>query len=279
MLNIFSQCTSLSSITIPENVSFIGEQVFNGCSKLFSIKVEEGNRRYDSRSNCNAIIETATNSILAGCNGTTIPNDVTSIGAYSFYSCWGLSSIDIPNSVTSIGTYSFWGCSGLTSITIGKSVTSIGSNAFQNCSNLSSVTFHCTSIKNWFSHSEVKDVVLGDEVISIDDYAFNECKNITSITIPNSVTSIGQYSFARCDGLTSVTIGKGVTSIGRCAFDYCNGLTSIHCKSEIPPTIENGWGAFEGNVFSSATLYVPQGTIDAYRSAYGWNNFQNIVEE
>jgi hypothetical protein len=269
----------LSSITIPENVSFIGEHVFEECGKLFSIKVEEGNKRYDSRNNCNAIVETATNSILAGCSGTTIPNSITSIGAYSFYSCWGLTSIDIPNSVTSIGINTFAHCSGLTSITIPNSVTSIGYSAFDFCTNLSSVTIHCATVGNWFFNSNIKDVVLGDEVISIDDYAFNNCKTITSITIPNSVTSIGQSSFLQCDGLTSVTIGKGVTSIGRFAFNYCNGLTAIHCKSEIPPTIENGWWVFDGDILSSATLYVPQGTIDAYKSANEWSKFQNIVEE
>ena len=114
----FSGCSALTSITIPSSVTSIGDYAFFGCIGLTSIKVEEGNTKYDSRDNCNAIIETATNTLIAGCNATTIPKSVTSIGGSAFYYCTGLTSITIPNSVTSIGNWAFGGCSGLTSITL-----------------------------------------------------------------------------------------------------------------------------------------------------------------
>ena len=136
----FSNCSGLTSINIPESVTSISNNAFSGCSGLTSIKVGAGNTKYDSRNDCNAIIETATNTLIAGCKNTTIPNSVTSIGNYAFSGCSGLTSITIPNSVTNIGNGAFYECSGLTSVTIPNSVTSIGSSAFYYCSGLTSVT-------------------------------------------------------------------------------------------------------------------------------------------
>ncbi|MBR5982762.1 MAG: leucine-rich repeat domain-containing protein [Bacteroidales bacterium] len=152
----FSDCIGLTSITIGNSVTSIGSYAFEGCNGLENISVTEGNATYDSRDNCNAIIETETNTLIVGCKNTIIPNSVTSIGDKAFSDCIGLTSIAIPNSVTSIGNNAFYGCSGLTSVIIPNSVTIIGSYAFMECTRLSNVT-------------------IGSSVTSIGEFVFVFC--------------------------------------------------------------------------------------------------------
>ena len=203
-----SDCSELTSITIPASVTSIGEGVFCGCGNLTSITVAEGNRTYDSRNNCNAIIETDTNTLIRGCKNTMIPASVTSIGKFAFYHCDGLTNITISDSVISIGDRAFMACRELTSITIPDSVTSIGEGVFYACSVLASIT-------------------IPDSVTSIGEWAFRDCSGLNNITMSNNVTNIGEFTFLDCSSLTSITIPASVTSIGREAFDGCGNLTSI----------------------------------------------------
>ena len=129
----FQNCKKLPSITIPSSVVSIGEDAFYACDGLDSIIVKNGNTVYDSRNDCNAIIETASNTLIWGSNNTNIPEGVTKIFRNAFCGRSGLVSITIPNSVTSIGNYTFYGCSSLSSVSIPNSVNSIGSGAFCNC--------------------------------------------------------------------------------------------------------------------------------------------------
>ena len=126
----FRYCTSLASVTIPDSVTSIGAGAFEGCAGLESLTVDTNNTVYDSRNNCNAIIETASNTLIAGCKNTVIPNDVTTVGEDAFFGCTSLTSVTIPDSVTSIGDFAFCGCTSLASVTIPDSVTSIGFEAF-----------------------------------------------------------------------------------------------------------------------------------------------------
>ena len=202
----------LASITIPASVVNIETGAFS-CSALTSICVEAGNPRYDSRDNCNALIETETNTLITGCQNTIIPGGVEFIGNSAFEGCSGLTSIEIPTSVTSIGKAAFIGCSGLTNIEIPSGVKSIGYAAFSRCSSL-------TSIK------------IPNSVTTIDEFAFETCVALTSIVIPNSVTYINDATFFGCSGLTSITIPSSVTSIfsiSRGAFYGCSGLTDVYC--------------------------------------------------
>lgn len=125
----FYRCEGLTSVTIPKSVTKIIWSAFTGCSGLTSIVVSNENTKYDSRENCNAIIQTEDNTLIAGCKNTIIPNSVTSIGDGAFYECSSLTSISIPNSVTSIGSKAFYNTN-LNSVTIGSGVLSIGNSAF-----------------------------------------------------------------------------------------------------------------------------------------------------
>ena len=299
----FYYCSGLTSITIPNSVTSIGERAFISCSGLISITVSNGNNKYDSRNNCNAIIETSSNTLMSGCKNTIIPNSVTSIGDYAFYYCSGLTSITIPNSVTNIGNSAFHGCSGLNSITIPNSVTSIGNSAFERCSGLTSITIpnsvtsigalafsgcsglisitipnSVTSIGNsaFYKCNGLTSITIGNSVTSIGSQAFWGCNSLTSITIPNSVTSIGGSAFNGCKSLTSITIPNSVTSIGGSAFVLCSKLQKV--KSDIINPYNISSSVFSG-ISSDAILYVPTGTKEKYQAYEGWTKyFKEIIE-
>ncbi len=206
----FYGCSSLTSITIPNGVTSIGNATFSGCSSLMSI---------------------------------TLPNSVTSIGNATFSGCSSLMSITLPNSVTSIGNATFYDCSSLTSITIGKGVTSIGEYAFRGCSSLTSITLpnSVTSIGNsaFYGCSSLTSIAIPNSVTSIGGSALYGCSGLMSITIGKGVTSIGEYAFRGCSSLTSVTIPNSVTSIGSSAFYGCSLLT-IFAEADTKPS---GWSS------------------------------------
>ena len=228
----FSGCNGLTSINIPNSVISIGTLAFGDCSSLASITVENGNAIYDSRDNCNALIETDSDTLVVGCKSTIIPDSVTSIGNYAFKGCSSLALIKIPDSVTWIGDAAFSGCSSLTSINISNNVTFIANGTFFGCSSLTSITIpnSITSIGYvaFMGCNSLTSITIPDSVTSISDSAFNECSSLTSIAIPDSVTSINNYLFSGCSSLTSVTIPNSITWIGDSAFEHCNSLKEVY---------------------------------------------------
>ena len=173
----FSECNSLTSITIPGNVESIGESAFYSCDNLTDVTLQDG-------------VKSIGNSAFIWCNKLTnivLPNSITSIEGFAFKDCTSLTSITIPDGVTSIGEAVFYNCTSLTSITIPDSVTSIGRYAFENCSSLKSIT-------------------IPDSVTSIGKGAFKNCSSLKSITIPDSVTSIGAMAFDSCSNLKTISL-------------------------------------------------------------------------
>lgn len=249
----FENCVGLTSIIIPESVGSIEPLAFLCCDGLSTMTVKEGNPVYDSRDNCNAIIETATNTIVRGCKNTVIPSSVTSIGRHAFAYCNSLASITIPDGVTSIGYSAFYYCDNLTSIIIPDGVTDIGGSAFAECNNLVTITIPA-SVMNIGSQAFSKynnqnavdvNVVVRDfsafcnnnviGKVSFGKYRLVDTggNEIKEFVIPEGTKSIRESAFSVCVGLTSITIPESVTSIGR-AFGGCINLTSITVKQGNP---------------------------------------------
>jgi hypothetical protein len=236
--------TIATSVTIPNSVTSIGNSAFSG-SGLTEILVNGNNLNYAS---VDGVLYNKDITVLIqyprGNTQTsfTIPSGVTSIGAYAFQSCTGLTNITIPNSVTSIGNSAFSGL-GLTKVTIPNSVTTIANSAFNDCTKLTGVTIpnSVTSIGDtaFSGCTKLTGVTIPNSVTSIGIYAFVFCSSLTSVTIPNSVTSIGDSAFCDCTGLTGVTIPNSVTSIGNEAFSGCTKLTGVTIGSGVT-SIGNG---------------------------------------
>lgn len=207
---VFKDCTNLESIRISASVSKIGSRMFAGCPNLKSIVVEEGNKKYDSRENCNAIVETATNTLVCGTENSTIPSTITAIGSSAFAE------------------------TGLKNFVIPEGVTSIQYGAFENCQNLKSVTLP-QSLKKLeyrvFAKSGLTSVVIPEGITRLPDGTFTECQNLETVTLPTTLEAIENNAFSN-SGLTSIFIPKGVTSISSTSFNYCGKLSTISVSDE-----------------------------------------------
>ena len=223
----FWGCSSLTSVEIGNSVTSIGAYAFADCSSLTSIVVAPNNPKYDSRDNCNAIIESESNTLIAGCMNSTIPNSVTSIGSWAFYDCSSLTSVEIGNSVTSIGYAAFSNCSSLTSVEIGNSVTSIDMWAFSRCSSLTSVE-------------------IPNSVTSIDYGAFRGCSSLTSVEIPNSVTSIGALVFGGCSALSSVISYIPEVKLFSTDVSVFDGVDKENCTLYVPYGAKSTYASTDG---------------------------------
>ena len=276
----FYGCSSLTSITIPESVTSIEDEAFYGCSSLTSITIPES-------------VTSIGRSAFSGCRSLTsitIPEGVTSIGYGTFEDCRSLTAINIPENsqLTSIGDRAFSNCSGLASITIPASVTSIGYGVLMGCSQLTTITVEegnteydsrngCNAIIKTSNNTLVSGcstTVIPEGVTSIGNRAFGYC-NFTTIIIPKGVTNIGDYAFGYCSNLTFITLPESMTAVGTGAFIGCRKLAELTSLATTPPTL--GSATTFSNVDKAIPVYVPAGSIEAYKSAAYWNEFTNIL--
>ncbi len=276
----FYALPELASIILPDSLQSIGESAFYHCSSLTSITLPDGITSIgaDAFQLCTS---------LASVN---LPASLTSIGKASFYhtkissisvpegitsiesvfgQCHDLTSITLPASLTSIGRMTFYECSSLTSITLPAGLTSLGERAFYGCSSLTSIDIPdgITSIEQMtFERCRLlASITLPDGITSIGEGAFRSCAALESITLPDGITSIGNNAFASCIALESITLPHGLVTLGAGAFDTCRSLLSI----TIPDNITSIGANTFSNCWALTSVTLPDGITSIGSSAFG----------
>ena len=283
----FRSCTSLKDVTLPDGLESIGSYAFNSCTSLTAIEIPSS-------------ITSIAENTFGGCTSlkdVTLPDGLESIGSYAFRDCTRLTAIEIPSSITSIGTSAFNGCTSLAAVTLPEGLQSIGVAAFRNCSALTSIDIPAsvTSIgKSTFDGcTSLAAATLPEGLQSIGEYAFQHCSALTSIKIPGTVKTVGMCSFQDCSGLASLELAEGVQKLGSSAFQNCSALTQVTLPASLtevgirvfgghgpsivftslattPPDHNGGYPLGE---LAGVTLYVPQGSLEAYKNAFGWKDY------
>ena len=252
----FLNCNQNGVIYIPKSVEKIGIVAFPPMYYIDGFVVDPDNLYYDSREGCNAIIETATNTILAGSNNSVIPDGVERIAQEAFGGAMRLKHLVLPGSLKEIGESAFVH-SGIEEIDIPKGVTRLERYTFQYCENLQRIT-------------------LPESLTTIGLGALSHCA-FKEVVIPDGVTHLGDYAMDCCERLETLTIGRGVRHIGYAAFENCKRLKRV--VSRIPA---DSLFVIDNTVFNliaeDCVLYVPRGSKKAYENTFGWNRFDSIKE-
>ena len=222
----------------------IGSLAFASCSGLTTIKVEEGNKVYDSRENCNALIETESNTLIAGCENTTIPKGVTSIEAWAFSHRKNLKKINLPEGLTTINDYAFLFCDSLEEVAVPEGVVKISQGAFMYCFGL-------------------KKATLPKGLEEIGKNAFWDCGSLAEVNLPEGLTSIGKLAFGSCESITSLTIPKSVTRIGGETGDTPDGgnYNVFDCRNLAAIKVEKGNTVFDSREDCNAIIETASNTL------------------
>lgn len=290
----------IPSIYIPSSVTYIGDDfVQAGISYIDSITVSPQNPVYDSRNNCNAVIHTATNTLVKGCPKTVIPSSVKAIGNGAFIG-QTLSSVTFPQGLERIGDYAFVACNNLTSVVIPEGVTYLGCAAFAQCSNLTSISIPSTIERtgdsgdgysiNVFGYTPWEEnlpsglnyigrvaykyvgdmptnttITLRKGTTAIENYCFSRCKNLVAITLPEGLIEIGVGALSGCESLISLQLPSSLRAIKGSAFSSCTGLTSL----VIPDGVTTVGGYVFADCSNLATLSVPQSVTQIDSDGFG----------
>ena len=245
----FCNVSVLADLHIPASVNLIEQFSIGICPALVNLTVAEDNSVYDSRNNSNAIIHTATNKLLVGCNGTVIPDDIQIIGDCAFWAS-KIENVTIPDSVTSIERQAFRECNNLKTVNIGKGVKEWGYQVFSKASGdyylNSDIPDSQSSDNSVFYISNMTNLTIGPDVTTLGKHAVSNCKSLKKVVIPKNVvnlqnpftdgTTISELEFDspivgkelfKGMSLTKVTLGDEVESIGESAFHDCKSLLEV----------------------------------------------------
>ena len=278
--NAFTQCTSLTAVTIPTSVTSIGGGACYGCSSLTSIAIPSsvtsiGNEAFKG---CTSLTAVNISDLEAWCkidfaNGSyqnpltyahrlylngneltelVVPEGITDL-KITFDHCHSLTSVSLPSSVKTISDYAFHDCVNITSVNLAEGLVAIGTNAFDGCSKLLSI-----------------DIPEG--VTAIYNCAFRNCQRLVSVSLPSSMTFIDSYTFQNCWDLKNVVIPANTTQIGKYAFSNCYSLKSMVVRSSTPPVFG------ETTLNDACTIFVPNNSVETYKAADGWSTFADRIQ-
>ena len=307
--------TCITSITIPSSVTYIDNSAFDSCNKLTSISVDANNTKYDSRNSCNAIIETATNKLIAGISTTTVPTDVESIDDRAFFGITGLTEVSLSASVKSIGEYAFYKCTNLKNVTIAGNITTIGENAFSYCNKLEKFSINRFVPLNisYTIFPSIQNTTLyvpsGSKVAYEEAYIWKDFKEIVEMEAPavpgaivfadakvkyicvNNWDTNDDHELTKAEIEAITELGSTFTSTNITSFDelqYFTGLTSIgsqafsNCPNLTRVTIPSSVTSIGNQAFRGCTnlthVTIPSSVISIDNNAfYSCSGLENIT--
>lgn len=265
--NYAFQDSGIEELVLPKTVKELGRDIFYYARNLKALSVEEGNAVFDSRDNCNAIIETASNTLRIGCANTVVPDGIKALGRMAFSGIPSLKEVKLPSGLTSIGWATFWADTELSKVTLSESVTDIGESPFGGCERITSLVIDAKNAK-YDSRNNCNAIIetATDKLI----------QGFATTKIPEGVKIIATAAFRSLATLTEIEIPASVEKIEPEAFLYCNQMTKVISHIKKPFAVSSM--VFEGSNMKTAVLHVPYGTREAYANTPGWDAFRTIVE-
>jgi hypothetical protein len=261
------QDSGIEELVVPKTVKELGRDIFYYARNLKALSVESGNAVFDSRDNCNAIIETASNTLRIGCANTVVPNGIKALGQMAFSGIPSLKEVKLPSGLTSIGWATFWADTELSKVTLSESVTDIGESPFGGCERITSLVIDAKNTK-YDSRNNCNAII---------ETATNKLiQGFATTKIPEGVKTIATAAFRSLATLTEIEIPASVEKIEPEAFLYCNQMTKVVSHIKKPFAVSSM--VFSGDNMKIAKLYVPYGTREAYANTPGWDGFRTIVE-
>ena len=286
----FYDCENVTSINMPNTISFIGESAFWGCTQLTKLEFPDSIKSLEIAVcyNCESL------------QSVELPSGIEIIGRSAFYGCKSLEGFVVPDSVKEIDRMAFKNCYSLKKIQWGKSVEKVGSDLFTGCHSLSEV--HIKDLSTWcktefaselanplykqgivgggtklFLNDELVDTLyIPNDIDVVRKYTFYGYTWLKSIRFPEIEIKVEDNAFSECRQLNSVYFGESTIRLGNQVFNHCEDIQYVVSKSHEPYMFWD-W-TFYKPIYGKCTLFIPTGTKEIYASTSGWKNFTKVKE-